>query len=425
MTWKLIYCQGKFLCIKNDTIYNDSVDTRHYYLGFSYAPGIGPKRLQQLLQQFGSIEQVWKASEQEFQSCLGSLTTEKFIDFRKKFNFEKTVEELEKKKIMFVTIEDSEYPQLLKQTVIASDNEAISNPEGISFARNDIHIPFILYVKGNIRLLNESRTIGIVGTRKISDYGKQVTQMITEELVWNHVTIVSGLAYGVDAYAHAITLKNNGQTIAVLGSGVDYCTPAGNQRLYDAILDKSGTIVSTFLPGLGATVGSFPARNAIIAGLSQAIVVTEGAADSGSLITAKDAQKFGRQVFAVPGPITSHLSKGSNSLLQEGAIAVTSGEDIIRALKIDDGKLKLGLEDRNLKIDNQSSIFKHQNRSSTIYDQLSSDEKEIITVLELGPLHFDEIVRTIGKSAKEIGGILSLMELKGVIRNTNSIYSLK
>lgn len=366
------------------------MEERHYYLGFSAFPGIGPRRFTKLISTFKSAKVAWEASEKELIQVLGKITGIEFATFRDSFFLEEYAFQLEQKKIQFVTIVDKEYPKLLKDL------------------QETQKIPFLLYVKGGVTNLNSPKSIGIVGTRKITPYGKEVTEMLTQQLVWNGFTIVSGLAFGVDALAHMTTIENRGKTIAVLGCGVDCCTPPSNRYIYDKILDSGGTIVSTFLPGQEASRGSFPARNATIAGLSLGILVTEGARDSGALITAEDAKKFGRPIFAVPGPITSNLSKGPNSLVSKGAVVVTSDEDIIRNLTIDNRELKMGKGDGKSKIDNQSS----------------KEEREILNILESSSLHFDEIVRTIGKDSKTIGSLLIMMELKGIIKSDNSIYSL-
>ena len=403
-----------------------------YYLGFSLADGIGPKRLARLIKTFGTVREAWEAEEGSLTKTLGELTGKRFSEFRSRVHLDKEVKKIKKQGIHIVTIDDKEYPQLLKTAVIPSEVEeshasefsgrdpSMRSPEATLVGMTDTRAPFLLYVKGNLDLLNYPQTIGIVGTRKITPYGVQVTQQITQELVSNGFVTISGLAMGVDAIVHSSTMDANGKTIAVLGCGVDCCNPAENQRIYDRILDSGGTIVSTFPVGMEPTKGSFPARNAIIAGLSLGIVVTEGAADSGALITAADAKKIGRPVFAVPGPITSGLSKGPNVLLQQGGVLVTSGEDVVRSLH-----------------SVMPNLFRHPNG---ILDQGSPDpigvqddkktkkgdspeEQEILDMIQLSPLHFDEIVRTIGKSAQEVASLLSMMELKGLVRNDSGLYS--
>lgn len=360
-----------------------------YYLGFSYFSGIGPSKMRLLLEKFGSCKNAWESKDVDTENILGKIIGERFIFFRKNFNFKNVIEDLSKKEIKFLTLNDSQYPQLLK---------TIKNP------------PFILYVKGNLELLNNNKTIAIVGTRRVTQYGKQITELITTELVENGFVTVSGLAFGVDAICHTATLDTKGKTIAVLGCGVDCCTPRENQQIYNEILKKNGAIISTFLPGKSAIKGSFPARNKTVAGLSLGVVVTEGASDSGALITAEYAKEFKRLVFAIPGPITSSFSRAPNSLLQNGAIMITSGADIIKAFSVENtipsSSILLGT-----KVDSNDKQF-------------SKEEESIVNILVSESLHFDDIVRTIGKSAKEVGVLLSLMEIKGMVKNNGGIYNL-
>lgn len=352
-----------------------------YYLGFSLFPGIGPKKFAKLLGTFGSAKSAWEADKVSLAEVLGIPLAEKFVDFKKTFSFDHELSKLSLLNVSILTPEDTAYPQLLKKL--------------------PSH-PFVLYVKGRIEILNVPKAIGIVGTRKISGYGREVTQTLTRELVDAGFVTVSGLAFGVDATVHTTTIEQGGQTIAVLGCGVDCCSPKENKKIYDSILDSGGAVVSTFKISEQATPGTFPARNAIIAGLSLGVLVTEGTADSGALITAEYAKKFDRSVFAVPGPITSHLSKGANALIREGALAVDTVSDILQVLHVDKKGEKIVKTIQNL----------------------TSEERKILDMIQLCPLHFDEIVRTIGKPTQEVGTILSMMELKGLIRNSSSIYSL-
>ncbi len=350
-----------------------------YYLGFSEFPGVGPVKFSGLLDTFGTAERAWNADERQLSKILGLLTTEKFIAFKKTFSLYTFEEKLSKNHINYTTIQDEEYPLLLQET---SDR------------------PFVLYYKGDISICADKKAIGIVGTRKISQYGTQITQMITSELVDAGFVIVSGLAFGVDAVAHETTLALRGKTIAVLGSGVDTCTPTSHQKLYDQIIAEGGLIVSSFPIGLGSSRGLFPARNRTIAGLSQGTIVTEGTINSGALYTAKFAREMNRHVFAIPGPITSSLSGATSALLKDGAVLVTSGRDVLDTLGIIE----------NLK--DQKSLLKNGRIKGE-----TRGEQDILDILEIEPLHFNEIVRRIGKDSKSIGSILTLMELKGMIQS--------
>lgn len=361
------------------------MEERDYYLGFSLVNGIGPKTFKSLLQYFKTAERAWNSTSLELKKAgLGEKTLEKFITHREEFHLKDYQEKLKLKKACFLALCDKNYPKLLSQ---------IDNP------------PIVLFVKGDVSKINFDKTIGIVGTRKITNYGKEVTKLFSYDLAANGFTIVSGLAMGVDAQAAWSAIEAKSKTIAVLGNGVDLCFPSSNEDLYDKILDASGIIVSEFPLGQTPTVGSFPSRNRIIAGLSLGVLVTEGDKDSGSLITAKDALKFNRPVFAIPGPITSSLSKGPLTLIEKGAKLVVSADDILRVLNV-----------KSVKIEAKKSSLKTLN--------LSKEELKIMQILENEPLHFDEIVRRLGLSASVLGGILSVLEVKSLIKLEEGSYKL-
>lgn len=358
---------------------------KYYYLGFSQCNGIGPTKFGMLLTHFGSAETAWNAKELDLvASGIGKAAVAKIIDFRKTFSPERYVERMEKLGVTFLTLADESYPVLLKQT---------EKP------------PFVLYVKGNKKILVQNDNfLAVVGTRKVTDYGRQVTETLTAELANAGFVIVSGLALGVDAVAHRTTVEVGGKTIAVLGGGVDYCTPRENQFLYNKILESGGAIVSEVPLGYIPHKGSFPSRNRIIAGLSVGVLVTEGAEDSGSLITASIATALHRKVFAVPGPITSSVSRGTNVLITQGAKVVTSTKDVLDELRI-----------KSIKSTKSSKDIKGD----------SKEEQQIIDLLLTQDLHFDELVRKSGLDSSVVGSLLSLLEMKGlVISHDSSVFGL-
>ncbi|MFH1833367.1 MAG: DNA-processing protein DprA [Candidatus Levyibacteriota bacterium] len=341
------------------------MNERNYWLGFSAIPGMGPAKFRKLLEEFKTAKAAWEAKKPEF-------------------SIEKYLIQLKEKDVWYLTLLDKDYPELLRQ---------IKNP------------PFVLYGKGQMPDGTWfSRSISVVGARKTTQYGREVTKLLVTELALRGLTIVSGLALGIDAVSHMTALENNGRTIAVLGCGADCCSPAENLSIYKDILKTNNCIVSEFPLGMKPTQWTFPARNRIIAGLSQGVLVTEGAEDSGSLITAEFALKFGRKVFAVPGPITSQMSKGPYKLIQKGAKLVTSGEDILKELKIQKSKIKIT----------------GQNSKARKGD--TKEENTILKLLENEPLHFDEIVGKTKFKPSELSRIVSLMELKGFIKSLNNGY---
>lgn len=341
-------------------------------LFLSLAPGIGPVRYRSLIQYFGSAEHAWHGRDTEIEHVLGNAAAEKFISFRSQANPQKIILQYQQKHIQWITIEEDTYPHRLRRLPDA---------------------PPVLFCIGNTALLNRPAVVAIVGTRKPTSYGRAVTISYASECAINGCVIVSGLALGVDGIAHQATLDANGETIAVLGSGVDVCTPGTHQGIYRRISQEGGLIVSAYPAGTPPSVGTFPARNRIIAGLSDVVCVTEAAAESGGLITAGYMREIGGMVCAIPGPVTSSVSAGTNRLLKEGAVCVTSPQDIYASLVQP----------------------KEQKNVNTTLPDLDDDESRIYMLLMQSPLHFDAIVRTIGKPAQAIGMTLSSMELKGVI----------
>lgn len=358
---------------------------RDFYLFFSLINGIGPKTFEQLLKHFKSAEKAWNSSSNDLKIAGFSIRIIRKIEEAKlSLKLKEYQEKLKHKKVSFLALCDKEYPKLLLQ---------IPNP------------PIVLYYKGDLSSINFEKTVGIVGTRKITNYGGEVTKLFSFDLAQSGITIVSGLAMGVDAVAAWSAIEANGKTIAVLGNGVDLCFPSSNEKLYDKILEKNGIIISEFPLGMSPSVGSFPSRNRIIAGLSLGVLVTEGAEDSGSLITAEYAFKFQRPVFAIPGPITSQLSKAPLKLIGKGAKLVLSADDILKELKVQKSELQTKTQTSNSK-------------------DLSKDELKVLQILENESLSFDEIVRNLGLDTSKTASILSMMEIKSLIKNTGGQYSI-
>ncbi|MCL5970261.1 MAG: DNA-processing protein DprA [Patescibacteria group bacterium] len=388
---------------------------RDYWLGWSVFPGVGPGKFKKILSEFGSAKEAWKADQLDLKNVIGEKLALDFEKFRKVFSIENYLEKLEKKNVWFLTQKDKEYPQLLLQTdrspivlygkgadsvgdsnLFASELAPQSGAQTCTRCTNPNHLP--------------SKTVAVVGTRKITSYGREVTEILTRDLVQNGFMIVSGLAMGVDAVSHKTAIENNGKTIAVLGCGVDLCYPSSNKKLYDEIISGNGAIVSEYPIGMTPSVGSFPSRNRIIAGLSQGVLVTEGAQDSGSLITADYAIKYQRKVFAVPGQITSSLAKGPNQLISKGAKLVTNANDILQELKS---------EYRNSKFETNSRPKADQPLAEKIQNA-TEEETKILEILENEAVHFDEIVRKTGFNSSKLGTILTLMEIKGMIKSLES-----
>lgn len=296
---------------------SDLAPVDSHFIAFSTIPGIGIARLRLLLEFFGSAEKAWNAQESELQKVgLPRDALSGLIAQRKKINPQQYVKYVNNRGVKVITIFNRDYPERLKN---------IPDP------------PIVLFIKSNldtasINKLANQRIIAVVGTRKMTDYGREVTSKLTKELVLNGFTIVSGMALGVDGVAHETTINSGGKTLAVLGTGVDVVYPREHTELYKRIIDSGGAVLSEVAPDKTVSRGMFPARNRIVSGLSEAVLVTEGAIDSGSLITARMALEQGREVFAVPGPINSPMAEGTNYLLKQGAKLVTKVDDILEEL---------------------------------------------------------------------------------------------
>lgn len=268
-----------------------------YLLALHSINGLGPIKLKEILDRFKDPKLAWEAQSKET---------------RKNLEPESYAEAIKDQGIEWFTIYDEDYPLSLKE---------IYDP------------PVVLYYKGEITAQDQS-AIAVVGTRRMTGYGKAVTEQFAKDLVARGLTIVSGLARGVDSEAHWTALRTGGRTIAVLGGGLNKIYPPENRNLAEEIVKGHGALVSEFPPNNPSLPGNFPARNRIISGLAKAVLVTEAAEDSGSLITARFALEQGREVFAVPGPITSSLSKGPIDLIKAGARLVTNADEILEDLGI-------------------------------------------------------------------------------------------
>lgn len=275
-----------------------------------------------------------------------------------------------------------------KHGIVKIDRESTDYPERL---RNIPNAPGQLYCAGDISLMKE-RSIAIVGSRRHTVYGKNVALMIGECLGERGVPVVSGLALGIDAFSHEGALKGGGKVIGVLGGGIEVMGPVRNRNLMMRGLDEGGLVISEYEPLFHASERTFPQRNRIISGLSEALVVVEAGMKSGSLITANHALQQGRPVYAVPGPISSHFSIGCNLLIRDGAAPFVLIDDLI--------------SDLNLKVKEAGNEISHE---------LSEDELMIYKALsKLGGSTIDEIIHETGKSAAFVNAVATILEIKGI-----------
>jgi len=284
-----------------------------------------------------------------------------------------------------ISLEDKKYPKLLKE--IGKD------------------APKQLYYKGNWDSEIFKNCLAVVGSRRMTTYGKQVIERIVGELAAAGLTIVSGFMYGVDASAHKTALRVGGQTIAVMPCGIDLIHPEYQQDLYVEILNNKGLVVSEYEGSMQPVTWTYPRRNRIVAGLSKAALIIEAGEKSGSLITANFAKKFKRKVFVVPGPITSENSKGIMQLIKGGATPINSAEDILNYFNLRSLAPEKGAKLLGNKLLGNSGI-----------------EKQIIESLQKEPLDVDAIARNLGIAIAKLGTMLSLMQLKGVIQLEGNKY---
>jgi len=357
-----------------------------YWVGFSKMPGIGRARLLQLKEYFGSLENAWKAPEGKLrQAGLDSRSVDALVTLRPKISLGAEIEKLERHKVKVLVCEDSCYPSRLKEIY---------------------DYPPVLYVRGNLPPQDES-CLAVVGTRRPTIYGRQVTEEIVTDLVHSDITIVSGLARGIDSIAHRTALDAGGKTIAVFASGLDIVYPGENAKLAQAIVEH-GAVISEYPLGTRPKAENFPLRNRIMSGLSLGVLVVEAGERSGALITAHQAVEQNREVFAIPGNILSPLSRGTNRIIQEGAKLVQDHTDI--------------LEELNL------SIVAPQQLEIKEFSPATEAESEILKQLTSEPNHINEICRRSGLNMPEVASTLAMLELRGVakqIGNMNYVLAHK
>ena len=342
-----------------------------YWLAFSFVRGIGAVRFRKLLHIFGDLSRAWTADKAELITAgLTDKAADLVLETRKVLDVKKIQTELSNKGIQYLTWNSHGYPKYLQE---------ISQP------------PPLLYYKGTITTADDL-AIAIVGTRNVTKYGKQITKDTAAYLAGNGITVVSGLARGVDGIAHRAALETGGRTLAVLGSGVDVIYPPEHRQLANEIM-KSGAIISDYPPGTKPDGINFPPRNRIISGLSRGTVVIEAGERSGALITAKFALEQGRDVYAVPGSVLSQMSKGTNNLIAEGATPMTNPAIITEAMNLK-GEIDRPKRERIV---------------------LTSNEVNILRVLGSETMHIDEICAKTSMEIEKLTADLTMMELKGII----------
>ncbi len=280
-----------------------------YWVWLSKIPNLGSKKTNQLIEIYKNPETIWNLKYEDLIQVegIGDATAKNIVNLEYRKNLDKYLDYMNKYNIDIITIKDNIYPEKLKQ---------IYSP------------PTVIYIKGNKEILNE-KSIAIIGCRDCSTYGKNAAREIAYELSNKGINIISGLAKGIDSFAHIGAVQAKGKTIAVLGNGLDTVYPKENVNLAKAIIDNDGALISEYIIGTKPEKMNFPARNRIVSGLSDGVVVIEAKQRSGSLITVDFALEQGKEVYALPGNIYSKNSIGTNELIKQGAKCITNIDDIL------------------------------------------------------------------------------------------------
>lgn len=347
---------------------------QQFWLAFTYVHGVGPIRLRHLRSQFTTLENAWNASSHDLLAAgLPQASVDHHAKLRQELKPERLLEQVAKLHAWVITWEDEQYPPLLREI-----NDA----------------PPVLYGRGTL-YPEDQRSLAVVGTRRASIYGKEMTQRLVSGLAAQEITIVSGLAHGIDTYAHQAAIEAGGRTIAVMGCGIDQLYPS-DQKVLAAKIVEQGALITEFPPGTKPERGNFPARNRIISGLTLGTLVIEAPDRSGSLMTANLAGEQNRDVFAVPGNATSPNSLGTNRLIQDGAKLVLTMDDILKELNLTQRQLET-------------------QRAVQAAAPATPLEAQILQLVTVEPLHVDEVCRRCALSIQEINATMVLMELKGLI----------
>jgi DNA processing protein len=351
-----------------------------YWLGFNLVNGTGPAKLQALLDYYGDLRAAWQAPEDQLQRIgLDKRAIATFQEVRATVDLDRYAARVSAAGIDVLTWQSDRYPRLLRE-VAAS--------------------PPVLYVAGKLQEM-DGWAVAVVGTRRVTPYGRQITRELVAGLARSNVTIVSGLARGIDGIAHKTALEVGGRTIAVLGSGLASVYPPEHRSLAREIVEKGqGAVISEYALDTPPDAKNFPPRNRIISGLSLGTIIVEAGERSGALITANFAAEQNREVFAVPGNINSQTSRGPNRLIQQGAKLVLGVEDV--------------LEELNLTMITQQVAVQ-------IALPESEEEATLLAHLSPQPIHMDDLTRTTGLSSAQVGSTLALMELKGMVQQVGGM----
>ena len=354
-----------------------------YWLGFNYVSGIGPAKIQALLGYFGSLEKAWNATDSQLRDIgFDARAIQSLNETRQNFDLDQYARRVESSGVSVVTWGSPEYPELLREIPAA---------------------PPLVFLRGQLEPIDRW-AVAVVGTRRLTAYGRQVTHDLVAGLVSNGITIISGLARGIDAVAHRTAIEGGGRTIAVMASGIDKIYPPEHRDLAREIVAGHGALVTDYPFGAEPESNHFPARNRLISGLSLGVIVIEAGERSGALITARFALEQNREVFAVPGNIHSPVSVGTNRLIQQGGKLVMRVEDV--------------LEELNLKMVAEQAV-------AQIMLPETAEEAALIAQLSSQPVHVDELGRLTSMPMSLISSTLTMMELKGMVQQVGGMNYIR
>jgi DNA processing protein len=356
-----------------------SVEDLPYWLAFAWlsGPGLSTRKITMLFEQFSTLKEAWRARDEEVRKLpwLNEMGIERLIAGRKEVDPLALLEKIKKQNVEVLHYFHPDYPGLLRQ---------IYDP------------PLVLFHKGKLSLADLGKTVGVVGTRRPTAYGQRQVKQITHDLAASGVTIVSGMALGIDSFAHWSAINAKGRTVAVLGCGVDYCYPSTNRMLYKSLTENDGqAVISEFFPGVKPEKWHFPARNRIISGLSEALLVIEAGEQSGALITAQMAFEQYRDVYAVPGRVDSVMSAGTNGLIAKNQAHLCRNYNDIMFGK---GWATVAT---GIKVPTVVELY---GREREVFDLMSSE-----------PVHFDYLLEKTGMNTGELSATLTMLELAGVV----------
>jgi DNA processing protein len=350
-----------------------TTEERAYWVAFNHIRGVGSARVQKMLKAFGTLQAAWGASRNQLLSAgVDERTADSIALGKPALDPQALLDRCTTLGLRVLVWDDPDYPPRLKE---------LPSP------------PPVLYVRGSITEA-DGLAVAVVGTRKATAYGREVTRLFAAALAANGITVVSGLARGIDSEAHSVALERGGRTLAVLGCGADIVYPPEHDRLARRIT-QSGAVLSDYSPGTPPDAANFPPRNRIIAGLGLATLVVEAGEESGALLTAWYAAEYGRDVFAVPGNILNAASKGCNRLINDGAQPAISPDELIRALDLP--RIAPALQMRMIVPE-------------------SPIEAKILNALGPEPVHVDLLRARVDLPVETVSGALTMMELKGMVR---------